>query len=217
MRRTRPTTGATADADVDEFERLDADGVRLASDSKKRRVVMNPESQWAQHPDESIRIVPDVLWDAVKRRQHEQHARVGKRVSASLAKRSAKSTGRVEHHLFSGLLKCSACGSTYTLADKRFYACAGYVNGRVCSNGRRVRRDRLEEALLKDVRAGLMDPEVLGEMERRARQVLRSRKRDDGSARSTNWKQRLRAWRRYRRRPHVPRAAPAVAAGRGGP
>jgi DNA invertase Pin-like site-specific DNA recombinase len=56
--------------------------VRLASDSKKRRVVLNPESAWVKRPDESLRIVSDALWQAVRRRQH-QAARAGRQACLS--------------------------------------------------------------------------------------------------------------------------------------
>ena len=36
-------------------------GIRLATDSKQLRVVMNPELQWVRHADESLRIVSDEL------------------------------------------------------------------------------------------------------------------------------------------------------------
>jgi site-specific DNA recombinase len=157
--------------------------LRLATDSRQRRVVQNPESEWVRHADESLRIVSDALWDAVKRRQQTQFERVGARVAAGMAKSAAKSTGRVGRHIFSGLLKCSECGSSLTLAGNERYACAGYVNGRVCSNGVYVRKDRLEAALLHDIREGLSDPAIVAEIERRVRQALRSRRPDDGSAR----------------------------------
>jgi site-specific DNA recombinase len=120
--------------------------VRLASDSKKRRVEMNPEAQWVRRPDESLRIVSDELWTAVKRRQDEQRARVGERISKGAAASRAGRTGRNSRYMLSGLLKCAECGWNLVMVDSRAYACPGYVNGRVCSNGRRVRRDKLERA-----------------------------------------------------------------------
>jgi DNA invertase Pin-like site-specific DNA recombinase len=157
--------------------------VRLATDSKQRRVALNPEDQWVKHPDESLRIVSDELWGAVKRRQDAQRQRIGERVARGVAASRAGRTGRNSRYLLSGLLKCSECGSNLVMVDSRAYACSGYINGRICRNGRYVRRDKLETALLADVKAGLLDPAVLGEMERMIRQVARSQRKDDRSAR----------------------------------
>ena len=153
--------------------------VRLATDSCKRRVVVNPEAQWVQHSDESLRIVSNELWTAVKRRQNEQHRLIGQRVARGIKSTSAKLTGRVGRYLFSGLLRCSECGSNYTMSNGTKYACAGYINGRVCKNDRYVRKDTLERALLADIRAGLLDPEVMREIERRVRQAARGQRKDD--------------------------------------
>ena len=157
--------------------------VRLASDSKKRRVVMNPEHQWVKHPDESLRIVSDAAWSAVKRRQDEQAQRVGDRIARGVAVSRAGQTGRNSRYLLSGLLKCSECGSSLVMVDSRAYCCSGYINGRICQNGRYVRRDKLEQTLLADVEVGLLDPEVMREMERRIRQAARSHRKDERPAR----------------------------------
>ena len=157
--------------------------VRLASDSKRRRVVMNPEAQWVQHPDESLRIVSDETWSAVKRRQDEHSHRIGERVARGVAVSRAGRTGRNSRYMLSGLLKCSECGSNYVMVNTVRYACAGYINGRVCGNGRHVRRDKLEKALLADVQAGLLDPEVIAEIERGVRQARKARRMDDRPAR----------------------------------
>ena len=78
--------------------------------------------------DESLRVVPDELWSAVKRRQDEQTKRVGERVARGIDSSRAKHTGRVGSHLFSGLLRCSECGGNYTLVNANKYACAGYAH-----------------------------------------------------------------------------------------
>ena len=156
--------------------------MRLASDSKKRRVMVNPEHQWVRHPDESLRIVPDELWNDVKQRQSEQTRRIGERVARGVAASRAGKTGRNSRYLLSGLLKCSECGSNLVVVDSRAYACSGYINGRVCANGRYVRRDKLERALLADIQAGLLEPDLVAEMTRMARQARRGRK-DDTPAR----------------------------------
>ena len=66
-------------------------------------------------------------------------------------------------------------------ATVRCCSCSGYINGRICANGRYVRRDKLETALLADIQAGLLDPGVIGEIEVRVRKALRSRRKDDSA------------------------------------
>ena len=153
--------------------------VRAATDGKRRRRVINPRSQWVEHADESIRIVPEALWKAVKRRQAEQTTRVGSRISAGLSKSQALRTGRQPRYLFSGMLKCGLCGSTYTLADARTYQCASYVNGRACTNAKRVKRTEVETKLLAGIKEDLLNPTVIAELVRRIRAALRSRPKFD--------------------------------------
>lgn len=130
--------------------------VRQPTDSKKRRVVQNPQSEWVRYVDDSIRIVPDALWYAVKRRQDEHGKRIGERIARGVEASRAGRTGRNSRYLLSGLLRCAACGSSYVMVNTVRYACSGYVNGRVCSNSRHVRRDKLEQTLLTEVQTGLL-------------------------------------------------------------
>ena len=99
---------------------------------------------------------------------------IGERIARGVAVFPAGQTGRNSRYMLSGLLKCSECGSNYVMVNTVRYACAGYVNGRICGNDRYVRRDTLEKALLADVEAGLLDPHVMDEIERRIRQATKS-------------------------------------------
>jgi hypothetical protein len=83
-------------------------------------------------------------------------------VARGIAASKASVTGRVGHYLFSGLLRCSECGGNYSLLNNRTYACAGYMNGRICSNNHYAKRELLEELLLADIRKGLLSAEVAG-------------------------------------------------------
>ena len=84
--------------------------IRGASDSKKRRQVQNSKSAWIIREAPELRIVPDVLWDAVKARQARQSAAIGSRIKRGLLRSFAGRTGRQPRHLFSGLLVCGVCG-----------------------------------------------------------------------------------------------------------
>jgi hypothetical protein len=62
---------------------------------------------------------------------------------------------RTSLHVFL-VLKCKVCGSNYVMADATHYSCSGYVNGRVCANGQRARRDVLESRLLTGIKTTLL-------------------------------------------------------------
>jgi len=82
---------------------------------------------------------------------------------------------RIPRSDFSGLLKCSCCGSNYLIAGAKHYACASYVNGKACLNSVRVRRDAVEEALLAGIRDELLSAESVREACRRVRLRLRQK------------------------------------------
>lgn len=149
---------------------------RSASDSSKRRRIENPRDQWITHTDERLRIVPQELWDAVRRRQRAQAEVIGERVKRGLSRVSAKSTGRPNRHLLSGLLRCSECGSSMVISNGA-YACSSRVNGgrSACGNDVRLQRSFIEPALIDDLKTSLRDPSVFAEVQRRLRERLKNR------------------------------------------
>jgi hypothetical protein len=58
--------------------------------------------------------------------------------------------------MFSSILKCKVCGSNYVMADANYYACSGFVNGKVCANDQRFRRDVMEHRLTTAIRTVLL-------------------------------------------------------------
>src|SRR5688572_4795011 len=50
------------------------------------------------------------------------------------------------------------------------YSCSGYLGGD-CTNGARVRRDRVEQEILAPIRDGLLDPERVARMAREIQRV----------------------------------------------
>jgi site-specific DNA recombinase len=99
-----------------------------------------------------LRLLPDELWHRVKARQAARAHEVGDKIKSKLK----QSTGRGPRYMFSSLLKCKVCGSNYVMADASHYSCSGYVNGRICANGQRVRRDVLESKLLTGIKSTLL-------------------------------------------------------------
>jgi site-specific DNA recombinase len=67
-------------------------------------------------------------------------------------------TGGRPKHLLSGQLKCAVCGSNYVLADRYKYACAGYIGGRACANRVWVRKDALEDKIVRPLDERVLEP-----------------------------------------------------------
>jgi len=62
-------------------------------------------------------------------------------------------------------------------------ACASYVDGKACPSSVRVRRDLIEEALLRGIRKGLLSSESVRETCRKVRSRIRQRASSDASDR----------------------------------
>ena len=99
-----------------------------------------------------LRLIEDALWQRVKARQAHRQREVGDAVRRGLK----RGNGRAARYLFSSILKCKVCGSNYVLADKSYYACSGFVNGKVCSNDQRFRLDIMEDRLLAAIKMELL-------------------------------------------------------------
>ena len=139
-----------------------------------------PREEWVEKEIPSLRIVPQDLWEQVKRRQELQRApRHGALVQKNRDRR-----------LLSGLLKCHECGSNYVLVSRTSYRCGGR-NSRgesVCKNHLTVSAPAAEEAVLRMVRDELYGRRLVEEMKRHVsaqviEQAKRSRKTDTGQKR----------------------------------
>jgi site-specific DNA recombinase len=153
--------------------------VRSAADSSKRRCVVNPPSEWIVREDESLQIVPQPLWDAVKHRQAGLQARRGERVKAGLAAAQARSPGPGPRYLLSGLLKCGTCGASFVMADRAHYACATRVHGGPdgCSNDYRAKRLPTEAGVLVGTKREMLAPDVVAEAKARIMRALKAGRR----------------------------------------
>jgi site-specific DNA recombinase len=123
----------------------------------RRQARPNPEGEWVVEEVPALRIVSDELWSSVKDRQSTtRQAIVGDRgVRSELARRP--------RYLFSGLLTCGACGGGYTLVGARHYGCANTRNRGTCDNRLTIRRDVLEETVLRGLKDNLLRPELIHE------------------------------------------------------
>ena len=125
-------------------------------DTGKRVSRLNPVEQLVIHGVPDLRIVPQDLWERVKVRQE----------STALGK-SAKNKGvgfwdrRRPRYLLSGLVKCAECGSGYVKISQSHFGCASARNKGTCDNRKAVRRDLLEETVLRGLQDRLMTEEHL--------------------------------------------------------
>jgi DNA invertase Pin-like site-specific DNA recombinase len=150
--------------------------VRSASDSSKRRCVLNPPTEWIVRQDERLRIVPLSVWKRVKARQQAIARGRGERVRQGLTAAQARSPGAGPKYLLSGTLKCSDCGASFVVADRYHYACSSRVHGKACDNDARIKRRMVEAGVLAGIKRELLTPEVLDEARRRAVKALKARK-----------------------------------------
>jgi site-specific DNA recombinase len=153
--------------------------VRSASDSSRRRCVENPKNEWIVHTDESLRIVPQTLWDRVKARQKARSEAVGDRVRKGYQAALRNHAGRKPKFLFSGLLRCGTCGARLVIADRTHYACSSRVNGgeAACASDVRIKRTLVESGLLRGIKSELLTPEIIADIGRETRQSLRGKTR----------------------------------------
>ena len=127
----------------------------------KRQSRLNPPEAWITKDVLELRIVPQELWDAVKARQ-AQMARATRpdRKKADFWKHQRP------RYLLSGLMKCGACGASYTKYGANRFACAGARDRATCSNHLTVRGDHVEHAILHGLKARLMEPSLFEEFAR---------------------------------------------------
>jgi site-specific DNA recombinase len=120
-------------------------------DTKIHKRRERPKSEWLTYRDESLRIISDELWErSVRRRTPNPGAKL-------------KCGGR-PRFLLSGILKCSVCGASYVMQNARTYACAGFVEGRACTNCVNIRRDKVEAAILTPVYEVMLEPRRVARM-----------------------------------------------------
>lgn len=123
--------------------------VRKDPRTGKRTPTTRPPEEWKRVPVEPLRIVPQDLWERVQARQ----------AHAATLTRSVKVNQR-KPGVFSGLLKCGQCGSSYTSLRRGKLVCAGNRErgSSVCSNTKLVDRAQVEARALEGLQARMLSP-----------------------------------------------------------
>ena len=124
-------------------------------DTGKRQSRLNPPEQRIIKDLPELRIVPQELWDAVKARQ----AKMSRATRPDRRKADFWKHQR-PRYLLSGLMKCGCCGANYTKYGANRFACAGARDRATCSNHLTIRGDDVDLAILRGLKARLMEPEL---------------------------------------------------------
>ena len=147
----------------------------------RRRPFPKPESAWIVHEDESLRIVPQKLWDKAQ----ERFEQVSKTWPGGKGKRGFQEQhgGRVRYyptHLLSGLMTCAKCGAAIAQVSGKgggYYGCLGATK-RACDNRLLVRRKLAERVLLSAVQNRLCSADNLQYVLRRVEEEIHELERD---------------------------------------
>ena len=99
-------------------------------DTGKRISKLNPTEDWIIHDVSELRIVDQDLWDAVKARQEAvaKNTRPNAKITKPFWERTRPK------YLLSGLMKCNACGGSYTKISQNLFGCATARNKGTCDN-----------------------------------------------------------------------------------
>ncbi|MBM3334761.1 recombinase family protein, partial [Candidatus Sumerlaeota bacterium] len=146
------------------------------SEMRERRYRLRDQSEWVEVAVPDLRIVDDRLWDAV-------HGQIEQRKNPNLG--GSPVGQRRKKHLLSGLIRCSVCGSNYTISGKDYYRCAGQKERGTCGNTVSVRKAPLEYGTLAVFQQRLFTPEhahvFADEFARELDRITRHTERRDGA------------------------------------
>lgn len=142
----------------------------------RRRKFTKPEADWVVNVDESLRIVPQNLWEAVQARL----ATVSGTWPGGQGKRGFETQkgSRVKHYpreLLSGSMVCGVCGSAVGKVSGKaggYYGCLSAPRGR-CTNRVLTRRTLAERIVLSNVRERLGSIEALRYLLEKVEEELR--------------------------------------------
>ena len=128
---------------------------RRNPDTRKRVSQPNPPGDWLIADAAELRIMEDEPWREVQAHQESRSRK-------TRPDRGAAPDWRLRRpkNLFSGLIKCAACGGGMTLVSRVYYGCAASRNKGTCDNRLTLRLDRLEDAVLYGLQDRLLTPEL---------------------------------------------------------
>ncbi len=135
---------------------------RKNPDTERRIARHNDSDDWVVDERPELRIIPDDLWSAVKRRQLGVRGEFERTLSNPLNRTHRPS------YLLSGLLECAECGGPYAVMAKGRYGCTNHkkkiplaiLGGDCCGNHKTILRKELEDRVLTCIPAALVHMDV---------------------------------------------------------
>jgi DNA invertase Pin-like site-specific DNA recombinase len=140
-------------------------------DTGRRRYVERPREEWQVREQPELRIISDALWQRVRDRQRKGS---GRRIGSGASPRT----------LFgSGVLRCAACGGAVVAINALRYGCSARKDRgpSVCPQALTVMRDALDKRLIAELRAELLTPSALAELQREVRAAVATLHREQGT------------------------------------
>ena len=130
-------------------------------DTQKRQARMNPPEESVIEAVPDLQIIDDALWDRVKARQSA--LRHDMNPAGVKNDRQRPENARRPSYLFSGLIKCGCCGTSYTLINKTRYGCVAARNKgeAICTNRATIEREMVEDRVLIGLRDRLLHPDLI--------------------------------------------------------
>ena len=128
----------------------------------RRRRFPKPESEWITIVDESLRIIPQDLWESLQeRRIAMKKLWPGGKGERGFEGEKGSRELHYPSHLLSGAMTCASCGATITQVSGKgggYFGCPAAKKSS-CSNKIIVRRKLVEKVILNEVRNRISTPE----------------------------------------------------------
>ncbi|MEL7482360.1 MAG: recombinase family protein, partial [Pseudomonadota bacterium] len=147
-------------------------------DTETRKARMNGEEKWTHHQLKELQIVPDDLWNRVKNRQTQV------RSSHDAKQSNPLNAMQRPRHLLSRRLECAECGGPYAIMAKDRYGCTNHKKKLGCTNSRSIKRQTLEQRVLKAFPASMFSITDLAALTETVNQRLRSANNSQGQERA---------------------------------
>ena len=128
----------------------------------RMRTTMNPKSEWEYGDQPELRIIDDDLFARVQETFRIRSNNLGVKRLGGMCRTEA-----AEKYLFSGLLRCGACGGNLCIVMSKpepRYGCSRYRGSKTCPNRRTVALGALETAFLAALSANLRSTVVLDDL-----------------------------------------------------
>jgi len=119
-------------------------------DTGRRVSRPNPRSEWVTVDVPSLCFVDDELWAAVKERQERTRRKLSQPAGAALSRL------RRPRYVFSSLTRCGECGAGFITQARNRLGCFGASAQGTCTNRLTIRRDEVEQRVLKALQENLL-------------------------------------------------------------